>query len=72
MISQEQAKTLLRKIIEERWTSMDGLDALSAYIAPNFIHHRSASSDTNFEVFRQGAAFLLRALPDLQSAVYIS
>lgn len=72
MISQEQAKTLLRKIIEERWTSMDGLDALSAYIAPNLIHHRPASRDTNFEGFRQGAAFLLRAFPDLQCTVYLS
>jgi len=53
MNSQEQAKTLLRKIIEEHWISIEGLEVLTAYVAPNYVHHRPAGGDTDFQGFRQ-------------------
>ena len=50
MNPQLPATTLLRKLIEEHWPSMEGLDALGAPIAQDYVHHRPAG-DTDFEGF---------------------
>jgi len=61
-------KSLVRRIIEDLWHSRQGLEALSAHIAPGYVHH-AAIGDYDFEGFRRGLGSFIDACPDVRHVI---
>lgn len=64
----EDTKALVRKIIEEYWSSAAGLEQIGALVAPGYVHH-AALADIDWEGFKRGAMGLLSAFPDIRFTV---
>ena len=61
-------KALVRQIIQDHWHSREGLNTLSAHVAPGYVHH-AAIGDFDFEGFRNGLGAFIDACPDVRHVI---
>lgn len=61
-------KALLRTVIEQYWTSAEGLEELVQYIAPNYVHH-TPFGDLTFDQFCYGLGVIRTFSPVLRYSV---
>lgn len=66
-MSTESNKEFVRQWLD-LW-SKHGLDALSALVTDDYVHHGSGGNDVSFAGFKSGFAGILRAFPDMHYTV---